>query len=727
MDQLLALLGDWHTTAQDDLPPKTLSERLLARLRAALNIQGAAIYRVTAGGLHVWQTSGSISVPLQTDLRQLPDHHNALRTDAVIIAADGHMIAPLRSQTTTFALLELAKETGALLSGDLVGTLAQTLAVRLDQALLRDRLRRHQQAADLLRQALSLADVSTALNVGLADVGQEGALYLFDVDDAQNLRGLHAFPVHGEPRTISGEDVSPRALATWQTWLGQAADFIYGTSNLSWVAQPPEELPPALHALLLPEAGSSLILPLRFGQKTPGFFVLTGTQTPIAMTPGERRLNQTLADQAALVLAQRQFAAQVAYRLDAMQQQAALARDVQPDAQHQPLQIAQLLDGITRVANSTQDETALIQKAAETLHVLTGVHHVGLVILDRSGDEGTVLGEWPDTGARGLRVSGSGGTWSLLTEARRALVFLDAQNDSRMQADSRRVMQELGIASAVFVPMFDLDGKLMGSAGLDFYERIDHFDAATLEIAESVVSQTSINLQKLRLLRDIQRQTSQLEQIADYSQQVQEALDTERILATTLDAGTQMLQAAYVAINLYDRDAHLLTQVAAQRPDGRQFNSGQVITESENTLVFRAWQQHENQYQPDLKSAKITHPYGAVLHSLLALPVQARGGLLGVLELGSDQPHSFTESDISVAGQLAGQLAISLANAEAYSQSTRRANNKTLTNDITARLQRQFDLDGLMHVTLEELGRALGARRARIRLGADAPTLTGDE
>jgi GAF domain-containing protein len=61
------------------------------------------------------------------------------------------------------------------------------------------------------------------------------------------------------------------------------------------------------------------------------------------------------------------------------------------------------------------------------------------------------------------------------------------------------------------------------------------------------------------------------------------------------------------------------------------------------------------------------------------------------------------------------QFAVALENAEAYAQSQRAAKNQTLVNDITAQLQRNSDVQRMMEVTLEELSKALGARRARAR------------
>jgi hypothetical protein len=41
-------------------------------------------------------------------------------------------------------------------------------------------------------------------------------------------------------------------------------------------------------------------------------------------------------------------------------------------------------------------------------------------------------------------------------------------------------------------------------------------------------------------------------------------------------------------------------------------------------------------------------------------------------------------------------------------------------------MQQQADVNAILHVTAQELGKALGAKRARIRLGLDVPSPSGD-
>jgi GAF domain-containing protein len=95
-------------------------------------------------------------------------------------------------------------------------------------------------------------------------------------------------------------------------------------------------------------------------------------------------------------------------------------------------------------------------------------------------------------------------------------------------------------------------------------------------------------------------------------------------------------------------------------------------------------------------------------------------------EIGSLQDSAFSATDVAAFRQMTNQLAVAYANAETYSQSQRLARNKVQANEIIAHMQQQADVNAILHVTAQELGKALGAKRARIRLGLDVPSPSGD-
>jgi GAF domain-containing protein len=85
--------------------------------------------------------------------------------------------------------------------------------------------------------------------------------------------------------------------------------------------------------------------------------------------------------------------------------------------------------------------------------------------------------------------------------------------------------------------------------------------------------------------------------------------------------------------------------------------------------------------------------------------------------MGHARPFAYSETDVIVFQQLTDHLATAIENATLYAKSRRGAYNEALVNNIAVRLQQQGDIEDMLHITASDLGKALGARRARIRLG----------
>ena len=148
---------------------------------------------------------------------------------------------------------------------------------------------------------------------------------------------------------------------------------------------------------------------------------------------------------------------------------------------------------------------------------------------------------------------------------------------------------------------------------------------------------------------------------------------------------------------------------------------GQSITDESNSLsrdvrTERALKVIDNPGEGD-----ITHPYKTKLQHLVASPMLSAGILRGLIEIGREDPSPFSAIEIAAIQQMSGQIAVALTNAETVNRSQKVARNKVLASEIGTRLQQQPDLERMADITIQHLSRALGAKRARIRLALEAP------
>jgi GAF domain-containing protein len=103
--------------------------------------------------------------------------------------------------------------------------------------------------------------------------------------------------------------------------------------------------------------------------------------------------------------------------------------------------------------------------------------------------------------------------------------------------------------------------------------------------------------------------------------------------------------------------------------------------------------------------------------SEMAIPLLYRSELLGVLNVESEQPSAYAENDEELLGTLGGSLAAIIANARLLEQIRAQAERERILFEISDKIRRTTDMDTILATTVSELTRAVGASRAKIKLG----------
>lgn len=104
--------------------------------------------------------------------------------------------------------------------------------------------------------------------------------------------------------------------------------------------------------------------------------------------------------------------------------------------------------------------------------------------------------------------------------------------------------------------------------------------------------------------------------------------------------------------------------------------------------------------------------------SELAIPLLYRSELLGVLNVESEQFSAYAENDEELLGTLGGSLAAIIANARLLEQIRAQAERERILFEISDKIRRTTDMETILTTTVSELTRAVGANRARIRVGS---------
>ena len=185
-------------------------------------------------------------------------------------------------------------------------------------------------------------------------------------------------------------------------------------------------------------------------------------------------------------------------------------------------------------------------------------------------------------------------------------------------------------------PIRDPDGNVIGAS----------------KIARDITDRKQAELERARLLADLQEHATLTKRLNDVGTIVTSALDRNAILDAVMDAATRGTEAEF-GLFLNKAPTHDADSLLAQT-----FGRGVAVRIADLTT--------DPVYGRDLPFAGSAYEHRAV-RSYMAVPVRIRSGeVLGGLFFGHSEPGRFSESDERLAAGIAAWAAIALENARLY-------------------------------------------------------------
>lgn len=168
---------------------------------------------------------------------------------------------------------------------------------------------------------------------------------------------------------------------------------------------------------------------------------------------------------------------------------------------------------------------------------------------------------------------------------------------------------------------------------------------------------------------------AQLETVTQLATIVATLADPTTMLQTVVDLTKSNFNFYHAHIYLLNEAGDTLELAAGAGEAGQQMVTQQhaIPLNREQSLVARAARTRQGVIVNDVTESPdfLPNPLLPYTRSELAVPVIAGDAVLGVLDVQSDQPHSFTEEEVRIQTILAAQVAIALQNARANEQTAR--------------------------------------------------------
>ncbi|HLE22987.1 MAG TPA: GAF domain-containing protein [Anaerolineales bacterium] len=240
-----------------------------------------------------------------------------------------------------------------------------------------------------------------------------------------------------------------------------------------------------------------------------------------------------------------------------------------------------------------------------------------------------------------------------------------------------------------------------------------------VELIQAAAVQVGLALESARQYAEEQRRVAELEVVNRVAQAVSQLLRLDSLFHVVHAQMSQVLPQADLAIGLYDPATDQVAyplwsednEVSERKlaPVGNDM-AGYVLRTRQPLTLTEDLAGQAAIFGIDLPDRPPLSWMGA--------PLLAGESLLGLIAVqDSRQEARFSEDDSALLATIASQVATAIQNNRLLEETQRTARRERLIHEITSKMRRSPDTRSILDTTAREVGRALNASRATVRLG----------
>jgi putative methionine-R-sulfoxide reductase with GAF domain len=250
----------------------------------------------------------------------------------------------------------------------------------------------------------------------------------------------------------------------------------------------------------------------------------------------------------------------------------------------------------------------------------------------------------------------------------------------------------------------------------------------TRRVTETITELIESRQQLTQALHEADARSRDLQTVADVNLQVATILDPRRLLQDVVDLTKERFALYHAHIYLLNQSGDTLQLTAGAGHVGREMvaQKRQIALENMQSIVATAGRDRRGVIINDTQASPtfLPHPLLPNTRSEMAVPLIARGQLLGVLDVQSDQLDYFTAQVLETFELMASQISTAISNTRLYDDADRTSRHDRAITEIDRRIQGALGVDEIIQTTVKELGKALRVPYTAIEL--KLPPQNGD-
>jgi GAF domain-containing protein/DNA-binding response OmpR family regulator/sensor histidine kinase YesM len=456
-----------------------------------------------------------------------------------------------------------------------------------------------------------------------------------------------------------------------------------------------------------PETQAQIVVPIRYAQSVAGVLNLESPQLN-AFTQEHLDFLEALASQAAIAIGNAQ-------RLQEQMEASNLLRSR-----------AEQLTNLFQIGQAFRTDVPLDQILDDVVHAIQETVGFNIVILSLLTGEPAVLRRESAAGipvatfAEMRRVEQP---WEAISEimrdqflisqsyyvpleSRHVTAGLDTYTPPNSDSSAQRQPGQWHPEDLLITLLRGSGDRILGIVSVDEPRSGRVPDRSTVEALELFANQAAIAVENSRLYADLQQRLDNLTLFNEVGRSISAKLDLDSLLATVLDASTELMQAPRSTIFLRDPlDGKYILRKAIGY-DSRHFEP--LRFSSGEGLAGAVVADRQGLYVPDIDQDPrfVQSNMSADVKSMLLAPLMVAGQMIGVLTVDKLVINGFTNTDLVVLSTLADQAAVAIENARLYQETQYRLGEQSLLYEAGLAISATLNYQQVLETVSSQILRA---------------------